>query len=114
MPFRPRRLAFARCRPACATASWTRSPRRSARRYPTRGELVTTRRELAQREAIEAIRAARTTEGTAAEALERVVAALLPVADRYAVLVHGCARRDPDSPVAKSVLAIFRRGRRSG
>lgn len=84
------------------------------RRFPTRGALVTSLRERARRDAIEAIRGARPREGTAAEALERVIAALLPVADRYAVLAHAPPRRDPDSEVAKAVLAIFRRGRRSG
>lgn len=84
------------------------------RRFPTRRELVTTLRELARREAVEAIRGARTAEGSASEALERVIAALLPVADRYAVLAQTRARREPDGPVVNLVLAIFRRGRRSG
>ena len=84
------------------------------RRFPTRGELVTALRELAHRDALAAIRGARTTDGTAAEALERVIAALLPVADRYAVLAETRTRRATDPEVAKFVLAIFRRGCRSG
>ncbi|MFL5896682.1 MAG: helix-turn-helix domain-containing protein [Thermoleophilaceae bacterium] len=85
------------------------------RRFPSRDELVATLRDLARVEALQAIRGARLGEGTATAALARLVAAVLPVADRYAVLAHARARvREPDVELVRPVVALLRRGRRSG
>src|SRR5438034_5514013 len=58
------------------------------RRFPTRSDLLAALRERARSDALIALKVARPDEGTAAEALERIVAALLPVADHYAVLAE--------------------------
>jgi len=85
------------------------------RRFATREDLLERLRERARRDARKAIAGADPATGSAAEALERVVAALLPVADHYAFLARLPApRRSPDHALGKPILALIARGQRSG
>ena len=85
------------------------------RRFATREDLLERLRERARRDARRAIRAADPAGGPPAEALERVVTELLPVADHYAFLAQMPARRRTlDPAVAKPILALIERGQRSG
>ena len=65
------------------------------RHFPAREDLIAALHRRALEEAEEAVRASRIEEGTATEALERVIVALSAVGDRYRMLVHE-AGKDPD------------------
>jgi len=85
------------------------------RRFPTREDLLSRLREQAKREALAVMTAARVDEGSAAEALERLLAALLPIADRYAYLAQPTrVPHVPDPALAKPWLRLITRGQASG
>jgi AcrR family transcriptional regulator len=85
------------------------------RRFPTRSDLLAALRARARSDALIALKVARPDEGTATQALERIVAALLPVAGHYAVLAEPVEpRRKPDPTLVKPILRVIRRGQRSG
>ena len=65
------------------------------RHFPAREDLIAALHRRALEDAEEAVRASRIDEGTAIEALERVIVALFAVGDRYRMLVHE-AGKDPD------------------
>ncbi len=91
------------------------------RHFPSRQELIAAIRSQALRECREALAGAGVDEGSAPEALERIVRALLPVLDRYRVLLDA-PKPDGSDPgqralveaVEGPVLAVIRRGRREG
>ena len=91
------------------------------RHFPRRRELIAAIRSQALRDCRVALAGAGVEKGAAAEALERVVRALLPVLDRYRVLLDAPPpnRSDPEQralaeAVERPVVAVIRRGRRDG
>lgn len=91
------------------------------RHFPSRRDLIGAIRAQALRECRAALAGADVDEGPAADALERVVRALLPVLDRYRVLLDAPApdRSDPGqralmAAVEGPVLAVIARGQREG
>ncbi len=82
------------------------------RHFPTREALVEAIREQAIEDAEQALAACRLDEGTATEALGRLCAAWLDVAERYAVVEP---KRAPRSTVlAEPLIALLERGQAAG
>ncbi|HEX5620265.1 MAG TPA: TetR/AcrR family transcriptional regulator [Solirubrobacteraceae bacterium] len=91
------------------------------RHFPTREALLAGIYDRALQESETAIAASRIAEGTAAEALERLVAALLEVGDRYRFLLADDAfdlseerRRAREARLRAPLLALIDRGQASG
>jgi TetR/AcrR family transcriptional repressor of mexCD-oprJ operon len=91
------------------------------RHVPTRADLVAAIRAQAYDDAGAAIAASRLEEGTASEALRRLVAGLVAVGDRYRFLQNetagepaGTTRSKREDQLRQPVLAMIRRGQESG
>jgi TetR/AcrR family transcriptional repressor of mexCD-oprJ operon len=89
------------------------------RHFPTRADLVAAIRGKAYDEAGAAIAASRLEEGTAPEALRRLIEGLVAVGDRYRFLqneaeTRGEANRMREEELSQPVLAVIRRGQKSG
>ena len=91
------------------------------RHFPTRSDLVDAIRAQAYDDAGAAIVASRLEEGSASEALERLVEGLIAVGDRYRILQNeaetaagGAASRKREEELSQPVLAVIRRGQESG
>jgi TetR/AcrR family transcriptional repressor of mexCD-oprJ operon len=91
------------------------------RHFPTREDLLTAIDERAFEETEAAFAASRLAEGTATAALERLVAAVLDVGDRYrfllaeeAVDVRAEYRRQRDERLAAPLFALVERGQAAG
>jgi TetR/AcrR family transcriptional repressor of mexCD-oprJ operon len=88
------------------------------RHFPTREDLLAAINRRAYQEAEAAFAAARLAEGTATAALERVVAALLEIGDRYRFLLAEDLpaehRREGDDRLAAPLFALLERGQASG
>jgi TetR/AcrR family transcriptional repressor of mexCD-oprJ operon len=91
------------------------------RHFPSRADLVVAIHERAFAESEAAIAASRIADGTAAAALERLVAALLEVGDRYRFLLADEAldlsdehRRAHTARLRAPLLALIDRGQASG
>jgi AcrR family transcriptional regulator len=90
------------------------------RHFPTREDLLAAIEERALDETEEAIAAGRLDEGTATEALRRLVDAVLQIGDRYRFLVAerpGVAteeRRDREERLGEPLFALVERGQAAG
>jgi TetR/AcrR family transcriptional regulator, mexCD-oprJ operon repressor len=87
------------------------------RHFPTREDLLTAIDERAFYETEAAFAASRLAEGTAAAALERLVAAVLEVGDRYRFLLgDDTVKRDPkrDERFTAPLFALIERGQAAG
>ena len=91
------------------------------RHFPTRERLIEAITARAIDEVEKAIAASRLDEGTAGEALQRLIAALLEVGDRYRFLLvqdtlqaTGEQRRDIEERLRGPLLALFERGSSAG
>ena len=88
------------------------------RHFPTREDLLAAIDERASREAEAAFAASRLAEGSATAALERLVAALLEIGDRYRFLLAEDLpeehRRERDERLAAPLFALVERGQASG
>ena len=91
------------------------------RHFPTRADLVAAIRSQAYEDAGAAIAACRLEEGPVAEALRRLIEGLVAVGDRYRFLQTETRPRDADQAIRKReeelsepVLAMIRRGQKSG
>jgi AcrR family transcriptional regulator len=91
------------------------------RHFPTRADLVAAIRAQAYDDAGAAIAASRLEEGSATDALLRLIEALVAVGDRYRVLQNeaeteagGAASRKREEELSQPVLALIRRGQESG
>jgi TetR/AcrR family transcriptional regulator, mexCD-oprJ operon repressor len=91
------------------------------RHFPTRADLVTAIRGQAYDEAGAAIAACRLEDGTATDALRRLIEGLVAVGDRYRFLQNeaeteavGAASRKREDELGQPVLALIRRGQESG
>lgn len=85
------------------------------RHFSTREDLIEALRTRAGRDAAEAMRRSRLDDGTATEALERLIVELVRVGDRYQFLVQipqqrATRRKD----LAAQFVALIRRGQESG
>jgi len=88
------------------------------RHFPAREDLIAALHRRALEDAEEAVRASRVEEGTAIEALGRMVAALSSVGDRYRMLVHE-AGKDPElceqeDRLGALLMALVERGQAEG
>jgi TetR/AcrR family transcriptional regulator, mexCD-oprJ operon repressor len=89
------------------------------RHFPTRADLVAAIRARAYDDAATAIAACRLDEGSATDALRRLVEGLIAVGDRYRFLQNEAearpeADRKREQELSQPVLAMIRRGQRSG
>lgn len=91
------------------------------RHFPNRAALIAAIRSQALRDCGAVLARAGVGDGTADEALERIVRALLPVLDRYRVLLDAppADMSDPEQRALKEavegpLLEVLRRGRREG
>jgi AcrR family transcriptional regulator len=91
------------------------------RHFPTRADLVAAIRAQAYDDAEAAIARSRLTEGTASDALRRLVDGLVAVGDRYRFLQNEAPGEPPDDgsrkreqELGQPVLAMIRRGQQSG
>ena len=84
------------------------------RRFSTREELLTELRAEARREALHAVKAARISEGSATDALERLIRELLGVADRFAFVTMQPDKRNPDPKLVKPWIELIKRGQAAG
>ena len=91
------------------------------RHFPSRRALIDAIRSQAMRDCREVLAGAGLDDGPATEALGRVVRALVPVLDRYRVLLDAppADLSDPEQRALKAavegpLLAVLRRGRREG
>jgi TetR/AcrR family transcriptional repressor of mexCD-oprJ operon len=91
------------------------------RHFPTREDLVVAIRAQAYDDADAAIAASRLEEGTATDALLRLIERLVAVGDHYRVLQNeaeteagGAASRKREEELSQPVLALIRRGQESG
>jgi TetR/AcrR family transcriptional regulator, mexCD-oprJ operon repressor len=91
------------------------------RHFPTRADLVAAIRGQAYDDAGAAIAASRLEEGTASEALRRLIEGLVAVGDRYRFLQNeaqgaaiDAASRKREAELSQPVLALIRRGQASG
>ena len=88
------------------------------RHFPAREDLIAALHRRALEDAEEAVRASRIDEGTAIDALGRVIVALCAVGDRYRMLVHE-AGKDPDlcdqeDRLGELLRSLVLRGRAEG
>jgi len=91
------------------------------RHFPTRDDLLAAIRAQAYDDAAAAIEACRLDEGTASEALRRLIEALVAVGDRYRFLQKesegepaGAPRTKREDRLRRPVLAMIKRGQRNG
>jgi AcrR family transcriptional regulator len=91
------------------------------RHFPTRADLVAAIRAQAYDDAGAAIAASRLEEGTAGDALRRLIEGLVAVGDRYRFLQNeaegeasGAANRKREEELGQPVLDLVRRGQESG
>jgi AcrR family transcriptional regulator len=84
------------------------------RRFSTRDDLLGELRAEARRQALRAVKDARVDEGSATEALERLIVTLLQVADRFAFAADAAQKRVPDPKLVKVWVTLIERGQAAG
>ena len=84
------------------------------RRFSTREELLSELRAEASRAAYRAVKEARIREGSASEALERLIGSLLEVADSFAFAAVPEHKHVPDPKLVKPWIELIKRGQESG